>query len=323
MKTKQQLPFDKATLRTFVDVRDRQVQRVRIAFQNRVRAIEQGADETANVGQMEMLDAWFEEFEKLERRLERDIARTASAHPMFERLVAIRGIGPNLAAKLLTFIDIYRCNNVSALWRYAGWGVTNGQRDRRVAGVKPVYNGRLKTHCYLIGASFLKSKSPYASLYYRRMDTNMRTRMDPNSGQRNISTTAIRVDDRIPQDQRDAIIAQVRSIMPMTAFNRLPIEARLALLDTGMADLLAQLGYQTKDEPLADDGEDEEVNETGGYWSKLHCHNDAMRWMIKIFLQHLWIVWRELEGLPTNAPWVLENMPGHTTYIPPQDFGWL
>jgi len=34
-----------------------------------------------------------------------------------------------------------------------------------------------------------------------------------------------------------------------------------------------------------------------------HRHNAAMRYMTKLFLQELWIKWRELEGLPVTPPY--------------------
>jgi hypothetical protein len=37
--------------------------------------------------------------------------------------------------------------------------------------------------------------------------------------------------------------------------------------------------------------------------SKLHRHNDAVRYMIKMFLAGLWNHWRDLEGLPKPAPY--------------------
>lgn len=48
-----------------------------------------------------------------------------------------------------------------------------------------------------------------------------------------------------------------------------------------------------------------------------HLHNRALRKMIKIFLQHLWLIWRESEGLPTNAPYV-EAILGHSKIIKPE-----
>ena len=56
-------------------------------------------------------------------------------------------------------------------------------------------------------------------------------------------------------------------------------------------------------------------------WTKNHIHLASQRKMIKIFIAHLWIVWRELDGLPTRVPYVQEYM-GHTDIVPPDDFGW-
>lgn len=39
------------------------------------------------------------------------------------------------------------------------------------------------------------------------------------------------------------------------------------------------------------------------YAPKAHRHNMAMRYMIKQFLADLWVVWRELEGLPVTKPY--------------------
>lgn len=47
-----------------------------------------------------------------------------------------------------------------------------------------------------------------------------------------------------------------------------------------------------------------------------HVHNRAMRKMIKLFLGHLWIVWREAEGLPVSKPYAIDQL-GHNSYIDP------
>lgn len=48
----------------------------------------------------------------------------------------------------------------------------------------------------------------------------------------------------------------------------------------------------------------------------MEIHNRAMRKMVKIFIQHLWVKWRELEGLPVTLPYVHDKL-GHTSYIAP------
>jgi hypothetical protein len=53
-------------------------------------------------------------------------------------------------------------------------------------------------------------------------------------------------------------------------------------------------------------------------WTPMRIHRAAMRKMNKIFLQHLWVKWREAEGLPISKPWVLEH-GGHVHYISAED----
>jgi len=56
-------------------------------------------------------------------------------------------------------------------------------------------------------------------------------------------------------------------------------------------------------------------------WTKDHVRRSANRKMVKIFMSHLWLRWRQLEGLPISAPYVHARL-GHTHNYPPEDFGW-
>lgn len=49
-------------------------------------------------------------------------------------------------------------------------------------------------------------------------------------------------------------------------------------------------------------------------------HVDAMarRKTVKLFLQHLWVLWRQMEGLPITSPYVIDKL-GHKNYIPPPE----
>ena len=54
-------------------------------------------------------------------------------------------------------------------------------------------------------------------------------------------------------------------------------------------------------------------------YTKMHLHKMAIRYCFKIFLSHLWEVWRELEGLPVRGPYVIEYM-GHQKLMSPWEF---
>jgi len=55
-------------------------------------------------------------------------------------------------------------------------------------------------------------------------------------------------------------------------------------------------------------------------WPKIntdsHVHRKARRKMIKIFLSHLWVIWREVEGLPVSPPYA-QQVLGHSNIIEP------
>lgn len=54
-------------------------------------------------------------------------------------------------------------------------------------------------------------------------------------------------------------------------------------------------------------------------WTLGRIDNMATRRTVKIFLSHLWDVWRTMEGLPTDGPFVQERL-GHESRLDPWDF---
>ncbi len=219
-------------LRALVDARQ-SIQRDRIRFGNRLSAIERGAD-IVEPSTMNILEGWNARFEELERDVDENIRVISTDYPIIERMTKVKGIGKLLAARLVASIDISKDDTVSSMWRYCGFGMKDGVSERMKKGEKLHYNKHVKPVCYLIGMSFLKSRSPYSSIYYEAKE------------------------------------------------------------------------YYQGNRPE---------------WTKLHIHFAAMRKMIKIFLSHLWQVWREMEGLPTSMPYII-GKGSHTHYIKPEDFGW-
>jgi transposase len=168
-------------LRALVDVRDRQVQKARIQFNNRLSAIQNGTDETDGP-QAELCQRWLDRFSIIEAELDKDIAAAVAHAPIYEHLSGLRGIGPMLAAKMIALIDIDRAPTVSSLWRYAGYGVVNGEREKPVKGEKLHYNKRLKTTLYLVATSFLRSNSPYRRIYDSAREYYAANRQDWTKG---------------------------------------------------------------------------------------------------------------------------------------------
>jgi hypothetical protein len=225
--------MDENILRSLIDLRDRTIQKSRVAFSNRIGAVERGVDVPSN-GSQELLERWLHRFNELEAELDGDIRQAVKGLEIVDRMIEVKGVGPMLAAKVVCMIDIREADTISALWRYAGYAVIDGTRERLAKGEKLHYNIRLKTTCYLVGSSFLKSDSPYRRIY---------------------------------DDAR---------------------------------------AYYEANRPD---------------WTKGHQHNASMRKMIKIWLSHLWLVWRQTEGLDVRAPYVHEKL-GHEHEYTPEEFGW-
>jgi len=153
-------------LRALVDLRDRQIQKARVQFELRLKALERGSDVDAGGVQAAVLQKYLDSFQSLEGELDRDIAELVKEHKFYSQLVSVKGVGPMLAAKLIALIDIEKAPTVSALWRYAGYSVgPDGRRERLVKGETRHYNSRLKSTLYLVGCSFLRSGSPYVRIY--------------------------------------------------------------------------------------------------------------------------------------------------------------
>lgn len=222
-----------SVLRALVDTRDRQIQKGRLQFGNRLDAITRG-DDKSSPEQAAIVQRWYMRFNELEKELDADIAIEVKRYDIYEYVTAVKGIGPMLAAKLIAMIDITRGQHVSSLWKYAGLAVVDGKSERPVKGQKLGYNKRVRTTCFLIGSSFLKSGSPYRAEYDKARTYYAANRPD---------------------------------------------------------------------------------------WTDLRQHRAAMRKMVKLFLQHFWLTWRQLEGLPISKPYVHAKL-GHEHYYGPEEYGW-
>jgi len=157
-----------SAMRAIVDTRQ-QIQRERIRFGARIDALHRGADNGGG-HQLTVVGHYYKRFMELEEEMDRDIAGIVKDYPIFHYVSSVKGIGPILSAKLIAMIDISRSPTVSALWRYAGYAVIDGERERPVKGQKLSYNKTLKTTVYLVGDSFLKSRSPYRDIYDKAVE---------------------------------------------------------------------------------------------------------------------------------------------------------
>ncbi len=217
-------------VRALLDLRE-VVQRVRIQFGNRLSAMDEGRDQDTY---RYVIHNWAEVFEQLEVELNGALTDLADDMPIVAYMTRVKGIGPILALRVAGMIDIHKADTISALWRYAGYGVVDGRAEKPKKGERLHYNKRLKTACYIIGFYLLRFNPQYRQIY---------------------------------------------------------------------------------------DKAKERYGESYPDWTPKHKHLAAMRVMIKLWLSHLWIIWRSIEGLPVREPYILGNN-GHHNLISPQEMGW-
>ncbi len=223
---------DIEVLRVLVDLREHVLQKQRIALGNRLSAIERGVD-VVDANTERIIQHFYDRFADLEDYGDNEIKALVDGLPIVQAMVTVKGLGPMLSARVVSMIDITLVDHVSALWKWAGYAVVDGKADGRRKGEKITYNPRLKKTVYLVGDSFIKSRSPYRDIYDKAKEKYER---DPEL-------------------------------------------------------------------------------------TKMHIHRRAARKMVKLWLSHLWQVWREVEGLPVVNAYVHQHM-NHTTIIPPEAMGW-
>lgn len=271
------------------------VQKLRIANMNRDFAATEGLDTNPpDDFLLEIVD----DLLGIEKKLFGQMRRVVKHHPAWPWLGSVKGIGPTLSTKVLGLIgDIEKFATISKLWRFSGYAVIDGKIDRPVKGEKLVYNRTLKTALYNCGDSFIKSRSPYRDIY----------------------------------DQAKTKYRERKQIIPMQVHCLDELKAVLDEFALPLANV-TMLREMTHEKP--GDGKEQWdkliklANRAAGAekdyacWSDGHVDNAGRRKMVKLFLSHLWMVWREAEGLPTSDPFVIASPdhPEHTHYIDPWAF---
>jgi hypothetical protein len=107
-----------------------------------------------------------ESISKMEMEIEKEIMSKIKNHKLWTIFLQnIKGVGPIMAAVIITEFDIHKAPAVSNMWSFAG--LAPG-KDKKTKGNKCPYNQFLRSKlCGVLGGSFLKSKSmPYSAYYY-------------------------------------------------------------------------------------------------------------------------------------------------------------
>ncbi|MFX0133816.1 MAG: transposase [Candidatus Hodarchaeota archaeon] len=143
------------------------LQRIRIQTGGRILAKDNPQGIDLNQEDLEYFETIFERLKSEEKQLLKKIQKYVEAtHIWKEFLKDIKGVGPTMAAVLLSEFDINKAETVSNMWSYAGLNVVDGKAPKPIKGEKLKYNKWLRSKLLgVLGTSFLKTNSSYRDYY--------------------------------------------------------------------------------------------------------------------------------------------------------------
>jgi hypothetical protein len=143
------------------------IQEHRIALGNQVSSILHDEDDSI------LIEYYYGQIHTVEKSIVPALQAYAEAHEVGRWSLSQMGIGPVLAAGLLSHIDITKAPTVGHIWRYAGLDPTSKWNK----GEKRPWNAELKTISWKIGQSFIKVSGKddafYGKLYLQDKERRM------------------------------------------------------------------------------------------------------------------------------------------------------
>jgi len=300
-----------------------QAQEMRIETGERLRAVLQGRDETfvaegdyiekdderlwlldgeyltveemltaiaagATRGPVPVLGRTYRRYAEEEREMETAFRRALEEHPAWPWLEQVKGVGPRTAGKLLSRLDVTKAPYVSSFWSYCGWATVPGYRYR--CGGCGCVVGRAE------------GKGPPKATDKRQLDgcegADWQKIAGPEDGVRVAMPTGYTRTDEEGDTYR-AYDAYAKKIcwQIVTSF----------VQQGGRTEVPYERFYRRQKQTA-------EEEKPG--WTDGRKDAKAKRKTIKLFLSHLWQVWREAEGMDTPDPWAQAH-DGHTQKIEP------
>jgi len=235
----------------------------------------------------------------------------AAFGPVWEWLQSIHGIGPALASKLFALIDdIEKFDTISKLWRHAGHGIYYYWVDAE-GNVKAPRDGwkarKGKKGEWTLYGRLVEPETPDARPVVVRGSNSERVNVwtvtEPEPGW----TLEQLADRNLPgwvSSQNKALKSSVWLCGDQFVRQRTPVYRDIYDQEKERLRIMYPERIKTNGRVQYNDG---------------HLHAMAMRKARKIFLQHLWLVWREAEGLPVSVPWII-SIGGHQDLIPPPNW---
>lgn len=275
------------------------VQHMRIIFEGRFRA----TNET-------MYGKYVDRLVELEMFMKDNAETQTKLYPVHEWIIAQKGLSYDLAGQLIGIIqDIKRFDNVSKLHAYFGLAVVDICQNCNRQWLPPEEKAKRILHI----------KERQKEQEEKKIVKSKESEIIP-------------AESMLCNCEHPDLIRKSQKPIKLTLLDYNPtakmLAFKVATQFVKQGDLYRKLYEEFRVTYEARPDLKEEVNEKKGKPTKarkgevieskgtLHVHRMAQRKMVKIFLQHLYVTWRELEGLPATKPYVIDQMK-HADYIYP------
>jgi len=102
---------------------------------------------------------------EFERFIDNLVAKRIKVHPAYPWFSRVKGVGRENIGKVVAMVDIRKAENISSLWKFAGYHVVDGHAPKAVrGGGKLEYNKELRTMCWRLASSLLRAKGVFYNL---------------------------------------------------------------------------------------------------------------------------------------------------------------
>lgn len=281
-----------------------------------------------------MVASAIDSLEKAKSEILYNVNKLVKQHPAYPWLSKVKGVGIENIAKVLSSIRVipeFRCvdcgnvqqvnepctlcgretkpldyaDTISSLWRYAGYAVfPDGSTQKRRAGSKLDYNSELKTMCWRLGISILKAGLRKKCSVCGELLGEQK--LESHSCKDAMFTTVAvsRYAQYYLDAKNDEYEKAERNGIPVLPTPDKAVcsqcGAEIQLKTSRRCQVCGGKGYKVKDDSALYEG---------------RIHNRALRKMIKLFLAHLWTVWRTNLGFEVSKPYAVDKL--NMNYIDP------
>jgi hypothetical protein len=322
------LPKGKSPLARLRELADQYAatQRVLFAAENRLRAVEQGADPDPGVP-TDTRDPFCAKVAESLEVLLTEMERYIGHHPAYQWLMGVPGINRTLACKLAGFIRMESAEDFHTFGQLRRWMGYAPGFDKAVKGQKLPYLKVLKTAVFVCGTNIIKAaaiarlhpKAWHPPCLYPEIYDKWRVvyALRHGCGERGEAFCEKIKENCPPCDELISGNDLYWKLQHATGQDVYKYAGKMLGNDAALG-FDPETKLQLQFGPYREHRESQ-AGKTVPVWPDIRQHFAALRKMYDVFMSHLWRVWRETKGWPVEQLYV-HKVLGHQFHYDPQAY---